>query len=164
MSLYTQWKEIAGAERTQEEYDKFWEAYFEKEKHNYEQILESGKNVVSGSISELATEFDMAPVVFAGFIDGINTSIVTPVDLDSLTETSTVHIEIDFEKLYFNMLEAKAEWLYNLPQWDGILSAERRDAITKGHKASKIAVSSKVGRNDPCPCGSGKKYKKCCSA
>ncbi|MGZ8286478.1 MAG: UPF0149 family protein [Allosphingosinicella sp.] len=24
------------------------------------------------------------------------------------------------------------------------------------------AVSSKVGRNDPCPCGSGKKYKKCC--
>jgi len=22
----------------------------------------------------------------------------------------------------------------------------------------------KVGRNDPCPCGSGKKYKKCCQA
>jgi len=26
------------------------------------------------------------------------------------------------------------------------------------------AVSNKVGRNDPCPCGSGKKYKKCCGA
>jgi hypothetical protein len=26
------------------------------------------------------------------------------------------------------------------------------------------AVPSKVGRNDPCPCGSGKKYKKCCGA
>ena len=24
------------------------------------------------------------------------------------------------------------------------------------------AVSKKIGRNDPCPCGSGKKYKKCC--
>ncbi|NQT67029.1 MAG: SEC-C domain-containing protein [Actinobacteria bacterium] len=23
---------------------------------------------------------------------------------------------------------------------------------------------SRVGRNDPCPCGSGKKYKKCCGA
>jgi uncharacterized protein YecA (UPF0149 family) len=23
-------------------------------------------------------------------------------------------------------------------------------------------VEAKVGRNDPCPCGSGKKYKKCC--
>jgi hypothetical protein len=26
------------------------------------------------------------------------------------------------------------------------------------------AISTKVGRNDPCPCGSGKKYKKCCGA
>jgi len=24
-------------------------------------------------------------------------------------------------------------------------------------------ASAKVGRNDPCPCGSGKKYKKCCA-
>jgi preprotein translocase subunit SecA len=26
------------------------------------------------------------------------------------------------------------------------------------------AAASKVGRNDPCPCGSGRKYKKCCGA
>jgi len=25
-------------------------------------------------------------------------------------------------------------------------------------------VGDKIGRNDPCPCGSGKKYKKCCGA
>ena len=25
-----------------------------------------------------------------------------------------------------------------------------------------IRAAAKVGRNDPCPCGSGKKYKKCC--
>jgi uncharacterized protein len=31
-----------------------------------------------------------------------------------------------------------------------------RDRITRP------AARSKVGRNDPCPCGSGKKYKKCC--
>ena len=29
--------------------------------------------------------------------------------------------------------------------------------ITKGKRKGK-----KIGRNDPCPCGSGKKYKKCC--
>jgi len=29
-------------------------------------------------------------------------------------------------------------------------------------KAGLRAVSGKLGRNDPCPCGSGKKYKKCC--
>lgn len=27
---------------------------------------------------------------------------------------------------------------------------------------SKPIISSKIGRNDPCPCGSGNKYKKCC--
>lgn len=35
-----------------------------------------------------------------------------------------------------------------------------------GHVAPVTVVrdSPKVGRNDPCPCGSGKKYKKCCGA
>ena len=28
----------------------------------------------------------------------------------------------------------------------------------------KKAVSTKIGRNEPCPCGSGKKYKNCCGA
>jgi SEC-C motif-containing protein len=27
-----------------------------------------------------------------------------------------------------------------------------------------VRVGEKTGRNDPCPCGSGKKYKKCCAA
>jgi len=29
-------------------------------------------------------------------------------------------------------------------------------------KPGKLEASQKVGRNDPCPCGSGKKYKRCC--
>ena len=36
---------------------------------------------------------------------------------------------------------------------------------TKGPASSgepRLAAGAKVGRNDPCPCGSGKKYKKCC--
>ncbi|MCL5986627.1 MAG: preprotein translocase subunit SecA [Actinobacteria bacterium] len=38
-------------------------------------------------------------------------------------------------------------------------------AVTNRPPESREAVSSsKVGRNDPCPCGSGKKYKKCCGA
>ena len=27
-----------------------------------------------------------------------------------------------------------------------------------------VVIGAKTGRNDPCPCGSGKKYKKCCLA
>jgi len=30
--------------------------------------------------------------------------------------------------------------------------------------AGTIRNEAKVGRNDPCPCGSGKKFKKCCGA
>ncbi len=29
-------------------------------------------------------------------------------------------------------------------------------------KAKPVRTGPKVGRNDPCPCGSGKKYKNCC--
>jgi len=32
----------------------------------------------------------------------------------------------------------------------------------KAHPLRPVASGPKIGRNDPCPCGSGKKYKKCC--
>jgi preprotein translocase subunit SecA len=31
-----------------------------------------------------------------------------------------------------------------------------------GNVPPQEAKDKKIGRNDPCPCGSGKKYKKCC--
>ena len=72
-------------------------------------------------------------------------------------------IEIDPEKLYYNMVEAKADWLYGLPQWDAILTPEKRKELYKAQKISGTVIKGpKIGRNDPCPCGSGKKYKKCC--
>jgi len=36
--------------------------------------------------------------------------------------------------------------------------------FTDDEDEPEAAVSAKLGRNDPCPCGSGKKYKKCCGA
>ena len=40
------------------------------------------------------------------------------------------------------------------------LESFRTDGTMKGETVRKTLP--KVGRNDPCPCGSGKKYKKCC--
>jgi uncharacterized protein len=34
--------------------------------------------------------------------------------------------------------------------------------ITAGPLSQPVQASSKIGRNDPCPCGSRKKFKKCC--
>ena len=43
-------------------------------------------------------------------------------------------------------------------------NVERKQVIKEGEKQKKepIKKDKKVGRNDPCPCGSGKKYKQCC--
>ncbi len=162
MTLIDQWREIAEQERTPQENETFWKEYFLKEKDNYAYILANNLKNIKGQLSEVANSFNMDSVTFLGFLDGINTSLVNEVDLDTLEESSIIDIEIDYDKLYFNMLDAKADWLYNLPEWADILPEERRKEITKEFRTSKMAVSSKVGRNDPCPCGSGKKYKKCC--
>lgn len=41
-------------------------------------------------------------------------------------------------------------------------TAESRAATTEKARPYVKRADQKVGRNDPCPCGSGKKYKKCC--
>ena len=53
----------------------------------------------------------------------------------------------------------------SLKEWEPILTPERRKEITHEFRTSKMFVkTAEPGRNDPCPCGSGKKYKKCCGA
>ncbi len=162
MGLYEEWTKRVEEESQKRSFRKFWDEYLNKEKENYIKILERHNEVISGKLSELAEMFDMDTVTMTGFLDGINSSLVNQLDLEELTEDSEIKLEVDFEKLYWNMLDAKANWLYTLPQWDNVLSPEKRAEITKNYRQSKIAVSNKVGRNDPCPCGSGLKYKKCC--
>ncbi|WP_342627626.1 UPF0149 family protein [Nguyenibacter vanlangensis] len=48
-----------------------------------------------------------------------------------------------------------------IPDWVQTLHAERL-SNSMDHFSNAPALSTKVGRNEPCPCGSGKKYKKCC--
>lgn len=163
MSLYKKWQDLAQTSRTEEEDTKYWETYFPKEQKVYEIILENKGETIEGKLAELAEKFNMDTVTFAGFLDGINTSLTNALDIDSLTEESFITLSIDLEKLYYNMLYAKADWLYELPQWDSILSVEKRKEIKKEYNESRIVRNdNKVSRNDPCPCGSGKKYKKCC--
>lgn len=163
MSLFKQWEETAYKEMTEKEYDEFWNVYLGKETPIYEELLKNNNNTIKGKLSELAERFGMSSLEFIGFMSGINSSLVSPVELDELTEESEIDVVIDFEKLYYNMHDAKADWLYNLPEWEGILSKEKRKEIKVAYNRTKTVVNeNKVGRNDPCPCGSGKKYKKCC--
>ncbi|MDL2217125.1 SEC-C domain-containing protein [Christensenellaceae bacterium OttesenSCG-928-M15] len=163
MGLYGDWTDFTQMERTPVAQKAFWDEYFAAETENYKKILAAQDKPFAGALKDLAAQFDMEPMVFAGFLDGINTSLKTALDIESLEEDSEVLLDVDLEKLYFNMLDAKAEWLYTLEEWEPLLSVERRREITKEFRQSKVFINeSTVGRNDPCPCGSGKKYKKCC--
>jgi preprotein translocase subunit SecA len=42
------------------------------------------------------------------------------------------------------------------------LKFAKKDVFAEEEKKNQPIKTEKVGRNDPCPCGSGKKYKKCC--
>ena len=162
MSLYKEWNALITGQ-TEETYEKFWKEYSQTEKRIYEYILEHKDENLSGNVSDLVDKFNADKVIFMGFLDGIQTSLNNPFDLEEITEESDICLDVDFEKLLFNMYKAEAQYLYTLPQWEGVLSAEKRTEILKDYKNSKTVHKEKTpGRNDPCPCGSGKKYKKCC--
>ena len=145
--------------------EELWTNYFTIEKGIYEKILSNPTEVVEGTVKELAEKYGTEVLIMTGFLDGINESLKGYENpIDTMTEDTVVKIEIDPEKLYYNMVEAKASWLYELPQWTEILSAETRTELYKKQKASGTVrrQGHKIYPNDPCPCGSGKKYKKCC--
>lgn len=166
MSLLKDWRDHAyGLDDRTPEGKEFWLDYFQREKAIYEELLSNPKEIVKGTVKELAEKYNMTIELMVGFLDGIEESLVQPNNVDDLEEDTQVSLAYDPEKLYMNMVGCNAEWLYTLPQWDSIITAERRKELYKIEKSSKTVVKPpKVGRNDPCPCGSGKKFKKCCGA
>ena len=164
MALLEQWQAFAYNEKMDRgELQRFWDRYFLLEKGVYEQLLTTPDEVVEGTVKELAEKYGLSTLEMTGFLDGINDSLVTPNPIDTMEEDTHVSLAFDKAKLYKNMVDAKAEWLYELPMWDEIFDAETKKALyLEQKKSGTIVVGKKVGRNEPCPCGSGKKYKHCC--
>ena len=165
-TLLENWRNTAyGNGMNKQEQEALWQKYFALEKGFYEEILKDPKKVYEGSVKDLAEKFSIDPFIFVGILDGIDESLAgyhNPID--TMEEDTVVKIQIDPEKLYYNMVEAKASWLYELPAWDSILTEEKRKELYKEQKKSGTVKreSKKIYPNDACPCGSGKKYKKCC--
>ena len=164
MSLLKQWRDKAYDESANKgDLQRLWADYFEKEKNVYAELLKNPDEEVKGTVKELAEKFNLDLMTMVGFLDGINDSLKTPNPIEEMEEDTVVSLDYDKEKLYYNMVACKAEWLYELPQWDDLLPADRRRELYMEQKHSMSVVKPpKIGRNDPCPCGSGKKYKKCC--
>lgn len=164
MALLKEWRDVAYNEKANKgDLQRFWAKYFETEKNVYIQLLSNPDEQVKGTVKELAEKYGLDVFNMTGFLDGINDSLVEPNPIEEMEEDTEVNLIFDKEKLYKNMVDAKADWLYELPQWDEIFTKERqKELYLEQKKSGTIIKGAKIGRNDPCPCGSGKKYKKCC--
>lgn len=163
-TLLEQWRNIAYDENADRgQLQRFWGSYFQIEKEIYEQLLENPDEEVKGTVKELAEKYGQEVLTMVGFLDGIDESLKEQNPIETMDEDTVVSLAFDKERLYKNMVAAKADWLYGLPQCKEIYSEEELKKFYKEQKESTtVRKEKKIGRNDPCPCGSGKKYKKCC--
>lgn len=164
MALLKQWRDKAYSETANKgDLQRFWAAYFQTEKEIYAELLKNPADEVKGTVKELAEKYDVDIMTMTGFLDGINDSLKTPNPIEEMEEDTQVSLSFDTELLYKNMVGAGADWLYELEEWNDILDEDRRKELYREQKLSTTVVKEeKVYPNDPCPCGSGKKYKKCC--
>ena len=132
-TILEQWRAIAYDQQAdRNKLQQFWAKYFNIEKNIYAQLLENPDEVVTGTVKELAEKYNQEVLTMVGFLDGINDSLKVQNPIETMDENTTVSLCFDKE-------------LY--------LEQKKSGTVVKAHK---------IGRNDPCPCGSGKKYKFCC--
>ena len=164
MALLKQWRDMAYSEKANKgDLQRLWADYFEKEKNIYAELLKTPDKTVRGTVKELAEKYGVDIMIMTGFLDGINDSLKKPNPIEEMEEDTKVNLGFDKERLYKNMVAAGADWLYDLEEWNDIYDEETRKQLYKEQKESTtIRKEQKIYPNDPCPCGSGKKYKKCC--
>ncbi len=125
MSLYTDWKTLL-ENQTDDTFEAFWDEYCKAEMKIYSHILEHHDEHLTGALGELSEKFEVRPVIFEGFLDGIESSLKNGdnLDIESMTEDSAIDLDVDFEKLYYNMWQADAPHLYSLEAWSGVLDED----------------------------------------
>ncbi len=164
MGLLEIWRQKAYDETANKgDLQRLWGDYFAKEKDVYAQLLKNPDEEVKGTVKELAEKYNLSIEFMVGFLDGINDSLVTPNPIeDNLAEDTEVSLAFDKERLYKNMVAAEADWLYGLEEWNAIFDQDKqKELYLEQKKSGTVVKETKIYPNDPCPCGSGKKYKKC---
>ena len=70
-----------------------------------------------------------------------------------------------FNDMIFSIQEETVRWVFQARVVENREQQPRRLVENRSQEEETrrpVRAAAKVGRNDPCPCGSGKKYKKCC--
>jgi hypothetical protein len=120
----------------------------------------------------LATDFKIDP------------DYISPMEIDDWLAMEQSSIKSGFIRTQFNVIDELSHWAaYRTPEENKIREAELLQKMTELRQNSPelfdnidnlpddwtdympqmpYIAPEKIGRNDPCPCSSGKKYKKCC--
>ena len=97
--------------------------------------------------------------------EDVGRSVLIMLELVAFLEGNSKMTEAQISVLTENVPETIADIVFNIQRWT---SKQRQPAPFPFMAAANMPMppraTPKVGRNDPCPCGSGKKYKKCCGA
>lgn len=83
-------------------------------------------------------------------LDIVDTVDGQPGDTNGIVEFKATYVVGDKEVVHHE----RSSFIFEDDAWFFVEGDVLRDAVKR--------AGPKVGRNDPCPCGSGKKYKKCC--
>lgn len=85
-------------------------------------------------------------------------------DLEALVEDCIgfYNIRYDSEAHWQKTLKAGYDFVAVVPVWYNLGHTNADASVQLAQARSASSGSDRVGRNDPCPCGTGKKYKKCC--
>lgn len=145
--------------------------FFYREKDNRDIIDSSLNGSIEYSILELNFK-ELLPVLEKfheeKLIDEMHCG-----DIDAVRREFELELSQNDDKLYdiYEFFEQEKRWEENLEKSNSNVTKNNSDAendrlndLLKNNVGKNIEKedTKKAGRNDPCPCGSGKKYKKCC--
>ena len=99
MTLFEEWKNLI-ENQTEDSFPEFWKEYSEAETKLYSDILDNPEEKISGTLGELAAKHEVRPVIYMGFLDGIDSSLKNSNDFENFDENSEVEIEIEPETLF----------------------------------------------------------------
>ncbi len=92
--------------------------------------------------------------MFTSMLDSIKHEVI------SIVSRVQVRAEEDVEAIE-EQRRSDAPRQYNHPEADGLGQADNQDEEAGTPQKPMVREGRKVGRNEPCPCGSGKKFKQC---
>lgn len=130
-------------------------------------VLRDGAYLLSTLAAENRSGFD-AKSVADDTTRWTGLQIIECVDGGILDQTGSVEFIAEFEEgAHPGRLHERSRFERREGKWfyvDGVFPAVRMHSEIKSavSTSSQPRTQMKAGRNDPCPCGSGKKFKKCC--